>query len=345
MEYSGHRRAPNQGKGRGGEDISDEIRKPEGARFYQNCISSPPRPCQLLIQRRSKFVTNICEYDVTAGITRSELMFPILKKSLGFPPSRPKIVNQTPKVTQDRTKLLQHRRDGISEPTKKQNLQHRKCVQKHRIQCNKYMRQLRPPVAKSTKIIQKYCNSRVFPYGLVFFGVVAGMSWWKVRFGRSKPPKQTPKQTPQFKVCQDYFEMVCWVLRLKSLETLAAHVPHAGSQTSELRTNDSKVMIMCPYDIYRSLYSASGWRSSCRPIPPCMGNMCGSCSASHTRIIPEPFPMHTFHSCVAVAMHSLGVWHDKPWQRTPDGPFSLQKWLLDFDDVWQTLESAAGVQA
>ena len=38
-------------------------------------LSSPSRPRQILAQRMSGFVTNMCQYDVTVGITRSEVIF------------------------------------------------------------------------------------------------------------------------------------------------------------------------------------------------------------------------------------------------------------------------------
>ena len=36
---------------------------------------SPFRPRQILAQRMSEFVTNMFQYDVTVGITRSEVIF------------------------------------------------------------------------------------------------------------------------------------------------------------------------------------------------------------------------------------------------------------------------------
>ena len=166
------------------------------------------------------------------------------------------------------------------------------------------------------------------------FGVVAGMSWWKVRLGMPRS---------------------LWHGLLSSWAQVFGSTCRSctSCKKQDLVASDKckyKVMIMCPYDIYRSLYSASGWRSSCRPIPPCMGKICVE---GVPRVIPESYPSHTrcippgFHSCVAVAMRSLWVCgttsHSK--EHLVGEPFSLREWLLDLGDVWQTLETVAGVQA
>ena len=65
IDHSGHCWTPNQEKGRGGED----------------------NPRQILAQRMSEFVTNMFQYDVTVGITRSEVIDLIRNLYLQYPAS------------------------------------------------------------------------------------------------------------------------------------------------------------------------------------------------------------------------------------------------------------------
>ena len=54
----------------------------------------PSRPRQILAQRMSGFVTNMCRYDVTAGITRSEVIFfPTAKVNGVFSPDKLRCVS------------------------------------------------------------------------------------------------------------------------------------------------------------------------------------------------------------------------------------------------------------
>ena len=47
---------------------------PGRLKLFSSELSSPSRPRQILAQRMSGFVTNMCQYDVTVGITRSEVI-------------------------------------------------------------------------------------------------------------------------------------------------------------------------------------------------------------------------------------------------------------------------------